>query len=150
VALRPVFDGDAGWHLAIGRLIAQSGIPRTNALSWTAPDHPWYATAWLFDLAAFELSRPFGARGIQLIVLLLLAATLVAWAIALRLVDPELGSWLVNPGALFNLEYLLDNLRVQSVISVVEFLPGSFDLVLLDHFPHIREGPRGGPVGSKG
>ena len=37
----PVWDTDVGWHVAVGRLILAGRFPRTNALSWTAPDEPW-------------------------------------------------------------------------------------------------------------
>ena len=220
VAFRPIFDGDAGWHLAVGRLIAQGRFPRTNALAWTAADEPWYPTSWLFDRVAFQLDAALGPLGLQLLVAALVLVALIGWAFALRSADPELGVWLLpagalllvprithrphvatwgalaivtalglagrggsarhrwamapvialfgnlhagagfaagvagffcleelvrtrrkqeilaaaacglallaNPGAIFNVGYLFDHLRVQSVVSLVEFLPATF------------------------
>jgi hypothetical protein len=99
VCFRPIWDTDTGWHLAVGRLILNSGIPRTNALSWVARDEPWYATSWLFDLVAQTLNARLGPLGVQLFVAALLAVALLAWAAALWFADP-LGPWLLPAGAL--------------------------------------------------
>ena len=55
-----VADTDAGWHLALGRLIATQGLPHTNALTWTARDVPWYDTSWLWDWVSYLLVARFG------------------------------------------------------------------------------------------
>ncbi len=56
---------DAGFYLALGRLVAHGTIPRTNALAWTAPDYPWFATSWLYDFVLYRLVRAFGVGGVQ-------------------------------------------------------------------------------------
>jgi hypothetical protein len=61
-----VGDPDAGWHLALGRLISQSGLPHTNALAWTARDVTWYDTSWLWDWATYALTARMGLLGLQL------------------------------------------------------------------------------------
>lgn len=86
-------EPDAGWHLAIGRLIASTGIPRTNALSWTFPDEPWYATSWLYDWAAAALTTRWGALGLQSFTFLLVAGTIVFAALAAARTNPKLGPW---------------------------------------------------------
>ena len=101
-----VSDTDTGWHIAVGRLVLHSGIPRTNALSWAYGSTPWYATSWLYDAALALLPQPLGA---QLLTFALLALTLFAlaaaagWAtpvIALLLLPrlvprPHVASWAV-------------------------------------------------------
>ncbi len=114
-------ESDAGWHVALGRLVLQSGVPRTNALSWKFGATPWYDTSWLFDLAAaLAQGHRADALGLQLLTLALLALTLLpltaacaregsAWivpAVALLLVPrtvprPLLVSWVVLTVALF-------------------------------------------------
>jgi hypothetical protein len=99
VLFRPIWESDAGWHLAVGRLAIEQGIPRTNALSWTAPDNPWYATSWLFDVLAASLEARLGELGLQLLCAALLLIALALWALSLRQIDPQLGPLLLPAGA---------------------------------------------------
>lgn len=93
--LAPIRETDAGWHLAIGRLVATDGIPFRNALSWTFPDLPWYATSWLYDWLAFQ-GMQGGVLGLQLFTFALTVLTLLFVGIACRQLD-RLGAW-VTPG----------------------------------------------------
>lgn len=79
-----VVDTDAGFDLAIGRLIDRGQLPSTNALAWTAADHPWYPTAWLYDWALFRSEHLFGPVGVQLVVLALSIVTALGLFAALR------------------------------------------------------------------
>ncbi len=114
-------ETDTGWHVALGRLVLKSGIPRTNALSWKFGATRWYDTSWLFDLlCALVQGHRADALGLQLFTLALLALALLAlaaacardgsaWivpAVALLLVPrtvprPLLASWVVLAVALF-------------------------------------------------
>jgi hypothetical protein len=89
-----VGEADAGWHLALGRLIAQSGLPTTNALTWTARDVPWYDTSWLWDLGTYALTARAGLLGLQL-------ATFATFGVALWAMGWACGraAWLVPAGA---------------------------------------------------
>ncbi len=98
-ALQPVSETDAGWHLALGRLVATRGIPFENALAWTHPREPWYATTWLFDLLCYEVTTHAGILGLQLVTFAFLAGTLAFVALAARRIDP-LGGWLAPVVAL--------------------------------------------------
>ena len=67
LCFRPVWDTDAGWHVAVGRLIREGRFPHVNALSWTALVQRWYPTTWLYDLlAAIGADTLPGAFGLQL------------------------------------------------------------------------------------
>jgi hypothetical protein len=90
----PIDETDIGWHLALGRHIASAGIPRHNALAWTAPDYPWYATSWAFDWICYRLDAALGVLGLQLLTFALLALTLACVTVASRRADPEHGAWL--------------------------------------------------------
>lgn len=81
-----VGDSDAGWHLALGRRIASGNFPRTNALTWTAADIPWYDTSWLWDWLTYLATARFGLAALQLITWMFFGAALcaVAWACARR------------------------------------------------------------------
>ena len=82
VAFCRIGDSDAGWHLALGRRIAGGAFPRTNALTWTATDVPWYDTSWLWDWATYLAQARFGLFSLQLITWLFFAAALCAVAFA--------------------------------------------------------------------
>ncbi len=49
-------DPDLGFHLATGREVLANGIPSTNVLSFTNPEHPWVVHQWL-SATVFELAR---------------------------------------------------------------------------------------------
>jgi hypothetical protein len=74
-----VSDSDAGWHVAVGRLILHGRFPHANSLSWKWGDHPWYPTSWLYDVVAGALGTAFG---LQLLTFVLFAATAAGLAFA--------------------------------------------------------------------
>ena len=41
LCFQPVWDTDAGWHVAVGRLVREGRFPHMNALSWTANRNTW-------------------------------------------------------------------------------------------------------------
>ena len=92
----PLFDTDVGWHVAVGRLILAGRFPRTNVLSWTAADQPWYPTSWLFDvLSAIASDALPGTLGLQLLTFAFLAAFAFLLARACALEDSPCGAWIV-------------------------------------------------------
>jgi hypothetical protein len=57
-------DADTWWHLASGRLIAQThAIARADPFSFTAPGAPWVNRQWLFDLTVYGLWQLAGPAG---------------------------------------------------------------------------------------
>lgn len=106
----PLQESDAPWHLALGRLILQHGIPHTNLLSWKFAATPWYPVSWLYEALCAVLPEPGGIQLVTcaLILCALLTLTLAcaregpAWivpAIALLLVPrcvprPHVATWL--------------------------------------------------------
>jgi hypothetical protein len=57
-------DADTWWHLASGRLIAQSHeIAKGDPFSFTAPGAPWVNRQWLFDLSLYGLWQLGGPAG---------------------------------------------------------------------------------------
>jgi hypothetical protein len=60
-------DSDTWWHLASGRLIAETGaVTHTDPFSYTAAGAPWINRQWLFELGLFEVWRLGGPAGIAL------------------------------------------------------------------------------------
>lgn len=93
-----VSETDAGWHLALGRLMAQGEFPRVNALAWTQPDHHFYATSWLFDLACYVFVDVLGIAGLQWLVFLFMVLTIAFMAASAREVGGS--AWWCVPIAL--------------------------------------------------
>jgi hypothetical protein len=92
----PVWDTDVGWHVAVGRLILAGHFPRTNALSWTAPNEPWYPTSWLFDvLSAIGADALPGTLGLQLFTFVFFAAFVVLLARVCAREEPRYGALIV-------------------------------------------------------
>ena len=49
----PVSDSDLFWHLALGREIATSGLPRVDSFSWTIAGGPILVDQWLGELLIY-------------------------------------------------------------------------------------------------
>jgi hypothetical protein len=85
--LTAIADGDIFWHLAAGRLMAQTGrLLRADPFSTSALGRPWVDVHWLFQLGAYGLFRAGG-----LLALVLARATLLAAGAAVlwRVVERE-------------------------------------------------------------
>lgn len=48
-------DPDFGWHLQMGKLIAEHGIPKTDPFSYTMPSFHFIDHEWLSDLLLYKL-----------------------------------------------------------------------------------------------
>jgi hypothetical protein len=67
IFLSPVPPNDFWWHMATGRVIAESGqIPQVDVFSWTRAGEPFYNQSWLAQLILYGL---FQAGGLPLIIL---------------------------------------------------------------------------------
>jgi hypothetical protein len=87
-------DGDIGWHIATGRLIAATGaVPGTDPFSLTFAGRPWTAHEWLSDLMMAGADAAGGWTGLALL-------TGAAVATALMLMGLEIGRWLNGPRTL--------------------------------------------------
>lgn len=87
VALRPVRDPDAFWHVATGRLIWRThSIPKADPFSWTAPGRDWIAHEWLTETVFWPIQRAFGWAGVTILCALAIVATwMLVWSTARRL-----------------------------------------------------------------
>lgn len=82
VGLSRIDDRDFWWHIAAGRLIAEThSIPRTDVFSYTAHGHEYIDHEWLFQTVSYAAYSTTGPAGIVLLKCLLVAATLVAVAL---------------------------------------------------------------------
>ena len=57
-------DPDFGWHLRLGNLILNSGIPKTDPFSYTMPSFPFIAHEWLTDVILAKLYPALGQIGL--------------------------------------------------------------------------------------
>lgn len=92
-AFAKVSETDLGWHLAVGRWMAERGPLTQNALSWTYPTYPIHSTSSLFDRLAYATFQAGGLLGIQALTFVLVAATLGAVALTCHQVNPKGGAW---------------------------------------------------------
>ncbi len=53
-------DPDFGWHLRVGELIAEKGIPQTDPYSYTMPSYPFVDHEWLADVVLARTYNTFG------------------------------------------------------------------------------------------
>ena len=64
--MRPVINPDFGWHLAMGRYIAETGsIPDHEVFTHTAAGAPMVAHEWLSQLISFLVAQNFGVLGVR-------------------------------------------------------------------------------------
>ncbi len=61
-------DSDQWWHLALGRLILNHGIPSTEPFSFVATQHTWVEQQWLYEALLASLVR-IGGDGLASLVL---------------------------------------------------------------------------------
>lgn len=67
VGSRVGLDPDFGWHLRIGQLIAESGIPATDPFSYTMPSYPYVDHEWLINIGIAKLYPVIGISGLAFI-----------------------------------------------------------------------------------
>lgn len=85
LALMPMNDPDVFWHLAVGRyLTAHHRLPTTNLWSFTAPDHSFLASSWLFDLLLDRLNAGGGLVAVHLATALVVGAAFAVLLLAVR------------------------------------------------------------------
>ena len=81
-ALRPIWDGDLGWHLAMGRDVAlHARVPDTEPFTHTARGNPMVANEWLTQLVYHAVTDVAGIRGLRVLHALVtaLAPALFFW-----------------------------------------------------------------------
>src|SRR6266480_3296272 len=76
-----LLDPDFGWHVRMGQVILQSGIPRTDPFSYTMPSYPFVDHEWLTNIVIAFLYSHVGMYGLAIIFSLL---TVFALAISAR------------------------------------------------------------------
>lgn len=137
-------DPDFYWHVATGRLIAESGqIPSVDPFSFTWAGQPWTMHEWLSELGMFglvEFIGPVGAlvvfgllagasvaviglvvarRGVRLLAFALPAVLAVAVITPYVTVRPQVVSWLLLAVTI----WLLDSLRPERPARVLLLVP---------------------------
>lgn len=134
-------DGDIGWHLATGRLIAATGtVPTRDPFSLTFAGQPWMAHEWLTDLVMAGAVAGGGWTGLALLTGAAVAGLLV-------LMGLEIGRWLTGPRTLIVLLLVLAVLKpfIFARPHVIAWLPlAGWTIVLL----RAREAGRAPPLAA--
>ncbi|EKD65456.1 MAG: hypothetical protein ACD_50C00083G0015 [uncultured bacterium] len=71
-----LLDADFGWHLRMGEIIQNTGIPKNDPFSYTMPSYPFVDHEWLTDIVISKLYPLIGMKGLAVIFSLI--ATLAA------------------------------------------------------------------------
>ena len=79
--VRTIGHGSIWLRLAAGRAIAEQGIPRVDAFTFTAAGQPWVNTSWLYDRALYGL---WNLGGPALVTLLHAAFVVLAFGLLIR------------------------------------------------------------------
>jgi hypothetical protein len=82
---------DFWWHLKVGQLVAERGIPSTNLFAWTLPtDHPYVYATWLGEWLFYAL---YDFLGLQAVVIARNILATVAFALVAIEARRRSGSW---------------------------------------------------------
>gem|GEM_PF-2142697 len=101
--IHPTSETDAGWHVALGRLMLAGHFPRANVLTWTAPTQPWYPTSWLWDVLSALAARAGDVLGLELMVIAFFLALLAGIAIACERASGAAWTAWLAPASFFTL-----------------------------------------------
>jgi hypothetical protein len=72
-------EADLWWHLKVGQtILATHHWPTTDSYSFTTAGQPWIASEWLGEVIAAAFSRIYGLRGLDLLLILLSSAVILA------------------------------------------------------------------------
>lgn len=87
-------DPDFGWHVRLGNLILQQGIPKTDPFSYTMANLPFVDHEWLSNVLMAVGYRVIGKTGMSM------AAALVALAAIAVAVPGKWRKWMAAPAIL--------------------------------------------------
>jgi hypothetical protein len=114
-------DNSFFWHLRTGRLILDSGFPRGDPFSFTAPGAHWVVQSWLAETLYAAVDRVAGGFGIRVLIGLTgVAIAVLAFRLALRLARDRVRAALLTAAALAGLSTLWSERPL--VLGLVAFL----------------------------
>ncbi|MCL5410166.1 MAG: hypothetical protein M1607_04910 [Patescibacteria group bacterium] len=70
-------DPDFGWHLKMGQLIINSGVPQTDPFSYTMPSFPFIDHEWFSDVVIYKIYQLAGRSGLATIYSLIALTSLL-------------------------------------------------------------------------
>jgi hypothetical protein len=94
LAVQPFRNTDVWWNLALGRLIATSGIPAHEPFSFLPAAHAWIGQQWLYQVTLAGLVGAGGAGLASLVMGLVAVAAVVIAALAIPAASRVTGPWL--------------------------------------------------------
>ena len=74
-AWRTIWDIDLFWHVVVGRLILEGGVPSTDVLSAADPTAPWTTFQWGYEVLVAAVEATLGLPGLKALHAGLLAGT---------------------------------------------------------------------------
>lgn len=113
IALVPTTPHDFWWHLKVGQIVAEHGIPSTNLFAWTLPaDAPFIYATWLGEWLFYAL---YQLGGLPATVLARNLAGLAGFTLVAVEARRRSGSWrLAALAALFAAAMTINNLTTRT------------------------------------
>ncbi|MGA7989049.1 MAG: hypothetical protein WCB51_11700 [Candidatus Dormiibacterota bacterium] len=94
LAVQPFRNTDVWWNLALGRLIATTGIPAHEPFSFLPAAHAWIGQQWLYQVTLAGLVGAGGAGLASLVMGLVATAAVVIAALSVPSASRISGPWL--------------------------------------------------------
>lgn len=76
VSAYTTLDPDLGWHLAMGKIILEKGIPSTDPFSYTMASFPFIDHEWLTNTIMWQIHRVSGVGPLVIVFVSLVVATI--------------------------------------------------------------------------
>ena len=129
-ALRPIWDIDLFWHIALGRWILEHGLPTTDLFSAADPTKPWHTFQGGYEVLVAWLD---GVGGLGLVRLVHAATIAAGMTLLTRFARRLTGSTVVAVGFLaLALVLYEDRIRVRPHVFNLLFIAALLPLVLGD------------------
>lgn len=84
LAANSTLDPDFGWHLRMGQLILDKGIPATDPFSYTMPHYPFVDHEWLTSVIIAFLYNSVGLSGLSIVFAAAAYAAIVLQAVFIK------------------------------------------------------------------
>ncbi len=134
-SLRRIWGADFWWQYGTGRLVAESGPPSVDVLSFPSAGRPWIEMRWLYCLSLYEVIRIGGFAGA-----VVLKTIGVAAAFGLALATAATRRAMIPACFIAGVAFVASSQRLFVRPEIVTFLFFALFVFLVDR--HRREGGR--------
>ncbi len=124
---RPIWNIDIFWHVVVGRLILEGGVPTQDVLSAAHPEAPWRTFQWGYEVLVAALDGLGGLRLVQGLHVLVMAGAALGYFEILRRRGPR---WAAFTGLAVLLLLFEDRVRVRPHVFELAYVIALLPLLL--------------------